>query len=61
MIYQKWTLNLIYNDYLSIYTGFNYRIDSFLIIILGLVRGKPPLPTEQYDKFIDFQLIIYRF
>ena len=38
----------------TIYTGFNYRIDSFLIIVLGLGRGKPPLPTERYDKLSIF-------
>ena len=75
--YQKWTLNsiqngiypfvlflnlnLIQNGKIPFHIDIIYRIDNLCSIIFELDRGKPPLPTERYDKFIDFWSINYRF
>ena len=43
------------------YLNIIYPIDHLFCIVLDLHRGKPPLLTEWYDKFIGFLLISYRF
>ena len=40
---------------------FFYRIDQLLFIVWRLIRGKPPLPTERFDKLSVFWSINYRF
>ena len=37
---------------------FIYRIDNLFCIVWRSIRVKPPLSTEQFDKFIEFMLII---
>ena len=44
-----------------IYINFIYRIEHLLFIVCKSIRGKPPLLTEQFDKFIQFRSIFYRF
>ena len=40
---------------------FIYRIDHLCCIVFELDRGKPPLSTDRYDKFINFLSINYGF
>ena len=43
------------------YIDIIYRIGHLFCIVLELDRGKPPLSTERYSKFIDFWSIIHCF
>ena len=60
-LYRKWTLNLIKSGILPFYINIIYHIDHLFCIVLELDRGKPPLSTERYGKFINFWSIIHRF
>ena len=51
----KWTYKILS------FIIFIYHIDHLCCIVFELHRGKPPLSTEWYDKFINFLSIDYRF
>ena len=47
--------------YLPFFIDIIYHINHLFCIVLELDRGKPPLATERYGKFINFWLTIHRF
>ena len=52
---------MIQNGKIRFYIEIFYRIVHLCCTVFELDRGKPPLSTEQYNKFIDFWSINYRF
>ena len=51
----------IQNGQFLSYIDIFYHIDHLLFIVFELNRGKPPLSTEQCDKFINLMWINCRF